>query len=489
MPDQLSLLDTLLQAYQAQADTAGPYANLYSLFGPANAQTGLNLQQQQMFGYNVGPSGGLGYAATPPGGFFGSPQPPPVYGPQQPSTGTGSPYGAPGVGSGGGYTFPSATPTGMPFPTGGGISGTTLTDNGPGGSSSTFYSPPAGTKIGGGNTFMDPYAGTTGPGQTPGYHPGVLDLNTTALNTYGPLATGSLLNANPYLADSLGLQDYNALGASNLAAGAGPSSILQLLNQQAQQGLQSGGALSAQEQRDLSQQNLASFGAGNISHGGSAIAADLLSRDSAVRNRLLQAQQLASGVQGLNTQQQQTQGNLYGVAGGLSNQLSGAATSGITNPLLQILGLGSLNATSNPSASVNDQAQMTNPFLQLGADVAGANFNAAQAQSIADQNQSSALSSGLISAGGSILGGLFSDKRLKKNIKKVGKSPSGITEIEWEYITDPKKRRYHGAEAQDVEKFNPYAVIEDETSGLKAVDYTKIDVPFYEMDNPYRKAA
>ncbi len=178
---------------------------------------------------------------------------------------------------------------------------------------------------------------------------------------------------------------------------------------------------------------------------------------------------------GLNVQQ----GNIaqQGLAGSLAQ--SAANSSGIlTNSGLQILGLGNLNANANPSQSIQDQSNLFNPFMEVGTGIANANYNAQQAQSIADDNNDAALWGSLINAGGSLLGGAIgsSDERIKKNIKTVGKSRSGIPIKTWVYKTDPKKKRYSGAMAQDVERFNPYAVHTDPMTGMKSVDYSQIDV-------------
>jgi hypothetical protein len=189
---------------------------------------------------------------------------------------------------------------------------------------------------------------------------------------------------------------------------------------------------------------------------------------------------LASGVQGLNTTQQ-------GLIGNLANQAGTTATYGVTNPIMQTLGLGSYNSMADPNSQIAGLNALISPSTTTGQDVTGFNANASSAQNIANQNQQSAFVNGLVGLGSAAFGAL-SDKRLKKKIKKVGESPSGIPEVEWEYKTDDKKKRYHGVLADDVIKFNPYAVIEDPVSGLKAVDYGKIDVPFYEV-NPYKEAA
>src|SRR5205823_5183487 len=123
----------------------------------------------------------------------------------------------------------------------------------------TLFSPPQGTLIGLGkdNAFNDPYAGQVPPSGTPGYHPGTLDLSTTALGTYGGPATGALLNSNPYLSDALNYSNLAMFDASNPLQSSG---LLNSLNSQASAGLASGGALTGQEQRDLRQSALSSLG-------------------------------------------------------------------------------------------------------------------------------------------------------------------------------------------------------------------------------------
>ena len=207
-----------------------------------------------------------------------------------------------------------------------------------------------------------------------------------------------------------------------------------------------------------------------------------------VDQRLAAAQQLAQNVQGLNFTQQGQELQRQGLAGSLATQAAGTATSALTNPFLQILGLGSLNSTSSPSGAISDQNSLQNPYMNVGTSLANTLYNQQQAQDIASQNQQAAQTSGLISAGGSILGGILSDERLKKNVKKVGKSDSGIPEFEWTYKYDPYKKRYHGTTAQALEKVRPEAVITDPTSGIKLVDYSKTDVSFHQL-NPYLQKA
>mgnify|MGYP003137005977 CR=1 FL=1 len=73
-----------------------------------------------------------------------------------------------------------------------------------------------------------------------------------------------------------------------------------------------------------------------------------------------------------------------------------------------------------------------------------------------------------------LLGKLFSDKRLKKNIKYVGKSKSGIPIVDFEYKDEMNiPGRYRGVLSQDV----PWAAEKHPQYGYEMVDYNKIDVP------------
>lgn len=62
---------------------------------------------------------------------------------------------------------------------------------------------------------------------------------------------------------------------------------------------------------------------------------------------------------------------------------------------------------------------------------------------------------------------MFSDRRLKENIKKVGKTDDGLNVYTYNYKGNPL--RHMGVMAQEVEKVKPGAV--GEIGGFKAVDY------------------
>ena len=73
-------------------------------------------------------------------------------------------------------------------------------------------------------------------------------------------------------------------------------------------------------------------------------------------------------------------------------------------------------------------------------------------------------------AGGAAAG---SDKTLKENIIKVGKSALGFNIYEFNYLWSPK--RFRGVIAQEVQKIKPTAVLAN-IFGHLLVDYSKLDV-------------
>jgi hypothetical protein len=89
------------------------------------------------------------------------------------------------------------------------------------------------------------------------------------------------------------------------------------------------------------------------------------------------------------------------------------------------------------------------------------------------------------SAGSGALGGitsllalLFSDRRLKSDIERVGKLDNGLPVYSFRYKGEPGEMRRIGLMAQEVEKKNPEAVVTapgvfGSLAGFKMVDYAK----------------
>jgi len=113
-------------------------------------------------------------------------------------------------------------------------------------------------------------------------------------------------------------------------------------------------------------------------------------------------------------------------------------------------------------------------YTQLQSILAGLNAtNKASEGSTSDEAWGNILGQ-LLNAGGTVGAAAItaSDRRLKENIVKIGKSPSGINIYEFNYIGHPK--RFKGVMADEV----PQASID--INGIQFVDYSKIDVDFEE---------
>lgn len=105
--------------------------------------------------------------------------------------------------------------------------------------------------------------------------------------------------------------------------------------------------------------------------------------------------------------------------------------------------------------------------------------NLANAQISAQQAAASRPSMfGQLLGAGAQLGGayLMSDERVKENIKRVG-NEKGYNIYEFNYIGDDK--RYIGVMAQEVEKTNPEAILEN--NGLKRVNYGMLGLSMREV--------
>lgn len=147
--------------------------------------------------------------------------------------------------------------------------------------------------------------------------------------------------------------------------------------------------------------------------------------------------------------------------------------------------LNALNALRTGSQVTNptfggyaQQATTAGPDM-LGA--AGAQYSADIAANNANNASSGALMGGLFSLGSAALGaptgsggakliGMLSDRRLKVNIKKVGKLDNGLNVYAYEYVWGGPTQI--GVMAQEVELINPAAV--GEIAGYKVVNYAAI---------------
>ena len=173
-------------------------------------------------------------------------------------------------------------------------------------------------------------------------------------------------------------------------------------------------------------------------------------------------------------------GNAEINAGNAANQQFGMDTQNRQQYISELLAqrqtpLNEINALMSGS-------QVNNPFAgglgyQGGANVQAAPiFAGAQAQGQADINNYNAQQAG----SNSMMGGLFSlgaagigkwsDRRLKRNIVKIGEYLNGLAKYSFEYIWGEKSI---GAMADEVEKLIPEAVM-THPSGYKMVNYAMV---------------
>lgn len=172
-------------------------------------------------------------------------------------------------------------------------------------------------------------------------------------------------------------------------------------------------------------------------------------------NTGLNAQQL--GFQNLlgigNQQQQQAYQNQLAPYQGLEAQ------AGLLNPVVQYMGASTPAQTIKTGGGLGGILGGISNIAQMGSGVSNL-FGGG----------------GFFGAGGGLssLGTLFSDRRLKENIKYKGKE-NGHKVYEFNYLDNPHTR-YIGVIAQEVEETHPEAVIE--LLGYKRVNYGKIGVNF-----------
>ena len=120
-------------------------------------------------------------------------------------------------------------------------------------------------------------------------------------------------------------------------------------------------------------------------------------------------------------------------------------------------------------AQQQEMRKAENLFRDASNTAANAQQAATDAQAAKDKAWSGAISSGV-----DFLGGVLSDKRLKKNIKLIGKSPSGVNVYMFEYIDKFfGEHIYQGVMSDEIPNS---AVVNN--GGYDRVDYSKIDVEF-----------
>lgn len=126
--------------------------------------------------------------------------------------------------------------------------------------------------------------------------------------------------------------------------------------------------------------------------------------------------------------------------------------------LLSALGIGQASAAQTGASGVGTASSVGNLLTQIANAQAGGTVGAAQAQAAGTQN--------LLNTGLGLLGLFASDKRLKKNISKIGKyKDHNLYKYQYKHSDD-----WHiGVMAQEAREITPEAVIE--VNGYLMVNY------------------
>jgi len=151
---------------------------------------------------------------------------------------------------------------------------------------------------------------------------------------------------------------------------------------------------------------------------------------------------------------------------GVSDNLAVQESNYKQNAISKLLGLNQFEGGQFQNLFQSDRQNMQ---FREGLDENRRQFNEQMAK---EPSWWESLLGGLLGAGGQIGAAVLSDKKLKKNIKKVGESKDGIPIHEFEYKKKPGVR-IRGVLSQEVKKKIPDAVYE-------MIDYKKLpkDIPF-----------
>jgi hypothetical protein len=267
-----------------------------------------------------------------------------------------------------------------------------------------------------------------------------------------------------------------------LADRVGETTIERTLREQAEADLALGRSLSAEEQRDAQQSARAAFAARGLGTSMGSAAAEILNRDAAAQAREASRRNFASATN------QMVTGNVFGRAGQAGNvlgtaaqgqlmvdpygralgsaQIGGNLGNSLQNSIGQTFGGAQQMAGNVASFNANMLDTRANSQLNNWAAMRGAQMNAAAMNQAGTMGMIGGIGQGLLQGAG-MAAMAFSDKRMKKDIKPLGKAGSvlGLTAYEYKYKGSDAKRV--GFMAQDVKKVLPEAVAEVEYKGKK----------------------
>lgn len=272
---------------------------------------------------------------------------------------------------------------------------------------------------------------------------------------------------NQYLARTRGVLDQE------LTAAGQPSAIEAEIQRQATEELALGRSLSPEQERAAQQSARSAFAARGMATGNAASAAEILNRDAMATARQDQRRQFALGANQLDLARRgrritlaEGYGALDPFARGLNPAFGlGQATMGQGAGMIGNTFANNLQTAGNvESFNRNMQAGMYNTWQNNNAAIQAANITGGAARSAGMMNMFGGLGQGLGSAAMA-----FSDKRMKKDIKPVGKDGVlGLKTYEYRYKGESKDApKRTGYMAQDVQQVLPEAVEEVSVKGKK----------------------
>jgi hypothetical protein len=226
--------------------------------------------------------------------------------------------------------------------------------------------------------------------------------------------------------------------------------------------------MSPEQLRQATQSARQAFSARGLGTGLGAASAELLNRDAYASQREQQRRAFASNLLDAAGAMRQRGAALFptidpyaraidgGLALGQSAQQFGLNTAGTQ------FGRGMELFGGASTFNVNRMDNLRTNWMDNSAAVTGANRQASATQAAANAAKPKWYETAF-----SAIGNIFSDKRMKEDIKPLGKAGSvlGLTAYEYSYKGDKKKHK--GFMAQDVQKVLPEAVEEMDYQGKK----------------------
>jgi hypothetical protein len=261
------------------------------------------------------------------------------------------------------------------------------------------------------------------------------------------------------------LQRARGVVGEELQAASAPNAIEAQLQRDAESELALGRQLTPEQQREASQSARAAFAARGLGTSMGSSAAEILNRDAYGTARQDARRGFAANVNQMDLARRQRR---IGLAGAYTE----------LDPFRQSIGPAFGLGASTLSNTTGQVGNIFGNSLQQSGNVASFNNNMGMSLRNSALNNNAAMQGASMQAGamrdagmmgmfGQIGGSIFSDKRMKADIKPVGKAGSvlGLTAYEFSYKGDDKKHK--GFMAQDVAKVLPEAVAEVDYKGKK----------------------